>query len=225
MKHIHFKEIASTQRYLCNNKHLIQHKCLISCDQQVDGIGQYNRKWDSSKSSLCFSFSLSPNPKLALSSLELACLLVGYFKTTYGVTLKLKWPNDILTVDGRKVGGILLNNFSGFLAVGVGLNFFNNNEDISYPTPFGYIFDQTFEFDQKSAAKKIYLYVLANRLSSQDTLQTWAINCIHINKSVTFIDGETIYKGIFIGTGKNGEALIRLKDGREVSFYSGSIRI
>lgn len=225
MKHLHFKEISSSQEYLKDNKDLLQTDCLISCDVQTNGIGQYGREWDSYQETLCFSCRLTPNAVPTLTSLEVSCLIQKYFSFHHNLDLKVKWPNDILTKDCKKVGGVLLNNIGGQMAVGVGLNILKTEESKNYQTPYGYIFDYEFSFDKKQMSKNIYEFILTNRLDPEIVLKTWTDICIHLNKSVRLIDGENLYQGVFLGLGENGEALIQIKDSSIKPFYSGTIRI
>lgn len=223
MRHEHFKEIQSTQDYLIESNP--SESTLVSCDQQINGHGQYGRTWDSDQESLCFSFTLVANEVMTLTSLEMGYLLVNYFKENYETSLMLKWPNDVLSNDGKKVAGILINNQnSNELIIGVGLNYFSNNAQRNYKTPKGHIFTKTFPLFHKEESLKIYNYIKNNRLYPNDIIQNWNEKCIHLNKEVTLIETEKSTKGIFRGIGKNGEALIETSS-KVLSFYSGSLII
>jgi BirA family biotin operon repressor/biotin-[acetyl-CoA-carboxylase] ligase len=224
LNHKHFKEISSTQDYLIEYQSELAENSLISCDTQVDGHGQYDRSWDSYQGSVCLSFTLSANEVITLSSLEIGCLITKYISTEYNVNLGLKWPNDILTSSGTKVGGILINNSSrsSHLVVGVGLNYFPFTAVDQYKTPGGSIFQEESSLNKKSEAQKIYRFILDNRMTAQSVVKFWNEKCIHLNKEVTLIDSDKSIEGEFVGIGKNGEALIH-QSGTTASYFSGSI--
>lgn len=224
MIHKHFGDIASTQDYLLENQAQLGENPLISCENQFAGHGQYDRVWDSYQGSLCMSFGLRPNEVITLTSLELGCLAIKYYLQVYGVKLALKWPNDVLTTSGHKVGGILINNSSGQkqLIAGIGLNYLPLPKVEAYKTPAGSILSANIELDKKTEALSFYTFILNNRMSADEVVKTWNENCIHMNKEVTLTDSGKSFKGEFVGIGRNGEAIIH-HEGTTASYYSGSI--
>ncbi len=225
MNHKHFEELTSTQDYLRELKEPDEDSVLVSCERQTSGHGQYDRKWQSFDESLCFSFLLAPNEVLSLSSLEVGCLIHSYFKQSYHIDLALKWPNDVMTMSGEKVGGILINNTETktSLVVGIGLNYFKTAKEAqNFRTPYGFIFDEMFTLNKKEESSKIYEFILKNRLNKKDVINYWNRHCFHLNKQVTLIDSQTEYTGVFKGIGQYGQAILKL-DNATKEFYSGSI--
>ncbi|MEF2279007.1 biotin--[acetyl-CoA-carboxylase] ligase [Deinococcus sp. YIM 134068] len=85
---------------------LVPHGAAFVAERQTAGRGRRGRKWDTTHGTLVFSVLLHgplPLPDLALMpfaagvALQRACGVGG-----------LKWPNDLLSPDGRKLAGILL---------------------------------------------------------------------------------------------------------------------
>src|SRR3990167_4647808 len=109
MKHIHLATCESTQDTLLNAIESGEKSFpfLVSCDEQTQGYGQYGRNFDAGIGTLCFSFVFSPHAVLTLTTLEVSVLLVRFFENQYLKKLLLKWPNDILNAEGKKVGGII----------------------------------------------------------------------------------------------------------------------
>ncbi len=223
MNHQHFEQLSSTQDYLLEQDYGAGDEILVSCEEQTAGHGQYDHSWDASVGSLCFSFTMPAHAEISLSSLEVGCLIHHYFKTSYGIELALKWPNDILSMDGLKLGGILINNQNDKkgLVVGVGLNYFNI-QDQNYRTPAGNIFVEQIELDKKIEAAHIYEFIRENRMNSLDIVSYWNHQCLHLDKDVKFIDNEHEAIGKFLGIGKLGQALIEI-DGNKKEFYTGSV--
>jgi len=99
-------------------------------DNQTEGRGQRGAEWHSVKGeSLTFSFfidnlHLEIHSQFNLSKV-VAIILVDFFKS-YGVTAKIKWPNDIY-INDTKIAGVLIENQlkAGILKsaiVGIGIN-------------------------------------------------------------------------------------------------------
>ncbi|CAN5160345.1 bifunctional biotin--[acetyl-CoA-carboxylase] ligase/biotin operon repressor BirA [soil metagenome] len=106
--------------------------CLLVAEHQTQGRGRMGRQWQSGPggSSLTFSLSLPLEPT-DWSGLSLAagCAIAEALdplrEAGQAPRLQLKWPND-LWLDGRKLGGILIETVSAgaqrVVVVGVGLN-------------------------------------------------------------------------------------------------------
>lgn len=92
----------------------------VLCGRQWAGRGQMRRSWVSPAGNLYASVRL---PELPSAWAPLVSLLVGY-GVLYGLGqegVRLKWPND-LVLEGRKIGGILLEERDGVLVAGIGIN-------------------------------------------------------------------------------------------------------
>ncbi len=100
----------------------------LIAEAQSAGRGREGRSWLSPPGNLFLSVLLRPalEPE-ALSALPLlAGVAVAEASASFGVTARLKWPNDVM-VGERKLGGVLIEAaFSGtcvdFVVVGIGLN-------------------------------------------------------------------------------------------------------
>lgn len=92
----------------------------VLCGRQWAGRGQLRRAWTSPLGNLHAAVRL---PALPPAWAPLVSLLVGYgVRQGLGVeALRLKWPNDLL-LEGRKVGGILIEERDGVLVAGIGIN-------------------------------------------------------------------------------------------------------
>lgn len=90
---------------------------------QMQGRGQMRREWLSPRGNMYLSLLL---PESELFRHEGAAIVVGYLVAkalrSLGYDVYLKWPNDIVTADLRKVGGILLEERDGVVMAGIGIN-------------------------------------------------------------------------------------------------------
>jgi biotin-(acetyl-CoA carboxylase) ligase len=136
----HLPEIDSTQRYLLRNLDYLStlgdDPILISTDRQTAGQGRRGQQWHHLHHGLALSFTLDGLTPTTWTPLAIALAVRDFVKHHWGVTLYLKWPNDLLmlTGDGRgewrcdsgnaaKCGGILCQSINNSrLAVGIGIN-------------------------------------------------------------------------------------------------------
>jgi BirA family biotin operon repressor/biotin-[acetyl-CoA-carboxylase] ligase len=99
---------------------------VLVAEHQVAGKGRLDRVWTSPpRAGLTVSFLLRPDVPSArrgwLPLLTGVALAEAVGEVT-GVRASLKWPNDLLAVDGRKLAGILAEASGTAVVVGVGLN-------------------------------------------------------------------------------------------------------
>jgi BirA family biotin operon repressor/biotin-[acetyl-CoA-carboxylase] ligase len=98
---------------------------VVIAEEQQAGRGRLGRSWQAPpRSSVLMSMLLRPD--LPVRSLPLIPLLTGVSvvestRAVADVMTGLKWPNDVL-VDGRKLGGILVERLDDAIVVGIGLN-------------------------------------------------------------------------------------------------------
>jgi len=234
MYHTHFNTIHSTQIYLRDN--LVELKThdddiLITTSEQTLGIGRKGSQWDSYTNSLAMSFTLKPNPVPTLTPIEIGVLATLFLKSEYDISIKLKWPNDLLTSYGFKCGGIIAQYIDTETVIaGLGLNLGSHSaSDVPahYKHGLGNVSDTIIltSYDQKLIPAKLYQYILANRISDTADLQNRFYNaCIHIEKIVDVDDDGENYTGKFKGIGKNGEALVEI-DNETRSFLASSLKI
>lgn len=228
----HFKSIGSTQVYLKENLEqlkLIENDILISCSEQTSGIGRKGNTWDTYPNSLTMSFTLRPNQVPSLTPIEVGLLAISFFKKKFHTDLTLKWPNDLLTINGKKCGGILCQYIdSSTVIVGLGVNLGKlDSYESNYPHGLGNV-DQTLElkpFDQEQISKELYQNFLESRYSDPEILKKDFIkHCYHMNMSVFIYENEKDFIGIFRGIGNSGEALVEI-DSTIHPFYSSSLTI
>jgi BirA family biotin operon repressor/biotin-[acetyl-CoA-carboxylase] ligase len=234
MYHTHFNTIHSTQIYLRDN--LVELKghddeILISTSEQTLGIGRKGSHWDSYANSLAMSFTMKPNPVPTLTPIETGVLAIEFLKSEYSITIKLKWPNDLLTSDGKKCGGIIAHYIDTETVIaGLGLNLGSlpgHDAPAHYKHGLGNV-SETISLtpdDQKNIPAEIYKFILKNRIAETSDLQNRFYKaCIHIEKMVSIDDDGDDYTGKFMGIGKNGEAIVEINN-ESKSFLASSLKI
>jgi len=88
---------------------------VVVADHQTAGRGRLSHQWETrAGTALLVSFVVEPNPLLSLAAGVAAA-------EACGPGVRLKWPNDLL-LDGRKVGGILVEASASKAICGIGIN-------------------------------------------------------------------------------------------------------
>ena len=99
---------------------------VLIAEHQVTGRGRLDRIWTSPpRAGLTLSLLLRPDVPAARRGwlpLLTGVALAESVRGVTGVQVSLKWPNDLLAGDGRKLAGILAESSGGAVVVGVGLN-------------------------------------------------------------------------------------------------------
>ncbi len=102
------------------------HGTALLADRQTAGRGRLGRVWESGEGNVALSVLLRPD--LPLERVPLLCLAAAVaVATAAGPAYRIKWPNDVLAPDDRKVCGILaeLDSERGqvrHVVVGIGVN-------------------------------------------------------------------------------------------------------
>lgn len=103
-------QIGSTQDLAARDVHQLRHGDVIATDHQTAGRGRLDRSWDTpAGTAAAMSVVLRPtlvSQFLGTLTLVVADGLVRWFREL-GVDATVKWPNDVLTADGKKLCGIL----------------------------------------------------------------------------------------------------------------------
>ncbi len=100
----------------------------IWAEEQTAGRGRQGRTWQSPPGAgLYFTAILRsqiPIAQLGVLPLAVGVALVQAIQAQISLSARLKWPNDLLAPDGRKLAGVLLERdaASGAVLIGVGVN-------------------------------------------------------------------------------------------------------
>ena len=115
---------------------------MISSNLQINGRGQYGKKWISFKGNLFVSFFYNlKNFRISLTKLtKINCLMVKKcISKYYKKKIYFKKPNDLL-VQKKKLCGILqekVNKFDNtYMVVGIGINLIKSPFIKNYPTTY-----------------------------------------------------------------------------------------
>ena len=198
---------------------ITDHEVLISCDEQTSGIGRTNNKWDFYPQSLAMSFLISPNSIPTITPLEIGIIIILFFKEQFNIDIKLKWPNDLMTDDSKKTGGIICHYIDqNKIIVGLGINFTLPTNTYSYNSA---CLTLPIQQDLKELSLKIYQYILSHRIP-KNLPEIFNKYCIHLNQHVSMVLEEQTFLGEFIGITNHGEAILKI-NGENKTFLAGSL--
>ena len=119
-----FAEIDSTNAWIVDRARTgAPEGTVVVADHQTAGRGRLGRRWESPPgANLLFSVLLRPEVVSHLVMVRVALAARDAVRAVTGQEAGLKWPNDLVTEDGAKLGGLLAEREGGAVAVGLGLN-------------------------------------------------------------------------------------------------------
>ena len=190
----------------------------VITDNQTNGKGRHNNSWVSipSKGITC-SFLLSQVfDEINFHSLLIPLAIVKGIKKFTGITLDLKWPNDIL-YKNKKLAGVLIEskkNKDGYIFnIGIGINV--NEETDDFPSYLKNKISSLKIINNKSIQREPLLGCILNELDHliinadySQLIKEWMQYCKHINKMIKFKNNNEYVNGIFKNINASGQAVI-----------------
>ncbi len=138
MNIIQLEEVNSTNLYAKENLDSLEDKTVIIANSQTCGRGRFDRKWvDLGVGNLFMTIVLKPSnsfEEVYANLTQYLSVVLAKVLEEYGLSPKIKWPNDVMVNDG-KISGILSetvmqgNNFKG-LVLGIGVNLNADKDDL-----------------------------------------------------------------------------------------------
>ena len=208
---------------------------LYLAEHQLAGIGRQGRAWHSEAADASLPFSLArrfARPLPALSGLSLVAG-IALAEALEPAAVRLKWPND-LVVQGRKLGGILVNlrnagEGSCEAVIGVGLNL-RLPADAAIDQPWT---DLATLGAAPESRNLLVARLLASLLPALDAFEAaglapfqarWQRLDALAGRPVQVLDGPRVHTGESAGISASGA--LRLRDGAGVrEFASGEVSL
>jgi biotin-[acetyl-CoA-carboxylase] ligase BirA-like protein len=209
---------------------------VLVAEHQAAGRGRLERTWTSPpRAGLTVSLLLRPDVPAARRAwlpLLTGVALAEAVRAQTGVLVSLKWPNDLLAADGRKLAGILAEAGPGAVVVGIGLNVTTRPDELPDsgasltmisgapvdrgPTLLAFLR----EFERRYLA---WVAALGDPVSAglaQDYLR-WC-STIGLSVAVSMPDGSTL-SGVAEAVDWDGRLVVRTADGA-VHLASGDVQ-
>lgn len=99
---------------------------VIVADEQARGRGRYGRFWFSPGGGLYFSWAMKGEGRMPFFISELAAFSLLETIRFFKIICNIKFPNDIISENGKKLAGILIEKKGSFYNIGIGINVNNN---------------------------------------------------------------------------------------------------
>ncbi|MEA3502590.1 MAG: biotin--[acetyl-CoA-carboxylase] ligase [Actinomycetota bacterium] len=194
---------------------------LVIAGRQTVGRGRLGRDWLEPDRAMFASLAFEPAwPEETWSLIPLAAGLAARsaIGAISGVSVGLRWPNDLMGGDG-KIGGLLAESGDGAVVVGCGINLF-------WATPIvgG---DALYQSDPGPAVAQELSTGWTDRFLDHMACRPddWGIDeyrnaCVTIGRSVSYVGGS----GIAVAVSDEGTLLVETADG-VTAVHSGEVRL
>ncbi len=215
------------------------HGSVFVAEEQRAGRGRGDHKWHSATGQGLY-MSVLLRPSFPLSRLPLLPLVAGLaaaeaIRAAGGLTVDLRWPNDLL-LGARKAGGILVESQSdgakvAFAVVGIGINVHQSSFDRELATPATSLDLEAGRFISRQQVLVALLESLERETrglllaSAEETVPQ------RIEQASTWVRGRRVTvhgpqacTGVTEGLDRNGFLLVRSEEGLQVTVQTGGIR-
>ena len=197
---------------------------VLAAEHQTEGRGRLDRRWETpARASLTFSVLL--RPRVAPQRWPVLALLTGLavvdgVAAAGGPPMMLKWPNDVLSHDGLKVAGLLLERVDTAdgpaAVVGVGLNVSATRTELPVASA-GSLVTAGIVNPDRSALLRHVVEALASRYgawqgepSDDSVLAAYAERCDTLDREVlVHLPGERTLRGRATGLDPHGALVVR----------------
>jgi BirA family biotin operon repressor/biotin-[acetyl-CoA-carboxylase] ligase len=206
----------------------VRNRTLVLADTQSSGRGRFGRQWHSTKDDLVFSLILVEfDSEAPYGMLGALAVYRAFGKHTDRV--RLKWVNDLLWEDGRKIAGVLVEERAGRTVVGVGINL---NAEAFPPELGGRATSLYLETGVRTPREEFLLAVLEELFPRLDAcaagmlpalLEEWEEASAMAGRRVSVSSGGIERTGTVIGLNRETGALVLGSPEGEVELYDGSL--
>ena len=220
-----FEEIDSTQDY-CKARMGDKENLFVVANRQTAGHGTKGRSFSSGGGGLYFSMLLHPENFPAENAfLVMARTATAVCKTleSFGLSPKIKWPNDI-HLQGKKVCGILIENrlqgkflFSSLIGVGININNRLGSELAPIACSMSdFLGKETDERAVENAFRQFFFAPFA--------FDEYTARLGYLGQEVTLSVGENALRATLVGVNEKGLLQVKV-NGEEREYSAGEITL
>lgn len=218
------ESVSSTMDVAFKLAKLGERNIVILANNQWAGRGKDYRVWFSDDKSLSFSIIIDGKglKKKPLTTILASVLVRRGIMSHLAIPINLKWPNDII-FKGKKLGGILGENFDDFIIVGVGINV----NTINFPSYLPEAISLRQILGKEIDKMAIFTNIINEFSTNYDLLlegdelliKEWKKACIMLGERIKFKNYNNILEGIISDVSEDG-ALVIITDGQKKKIYS-----
>jgi BirA family biotin operon repressor/biotin-[acetyl-CoA-carboxylase] ligase len=206
----------------------------IAARAQTEGRGRRGRAWTTQDGNLAASLLIVVSVPLStaatLGFVAGLALWRAIENCTQGLSIALKWPNDLLA-SNRKLAGILLESetIDGHAAVviGIGVNVASAPSDLPFPATSLAALQQVTSaehvFAELSDAWIEFHALWDNGRGLEAIRSRWLSRAAGLNKDISIRTGDTVLNGIFRTLDEQGRLVLQTADGTLVPVTAGDV--
>ena len=224
---VFYAENTDSTMIQMNNLRQKSDKTLFIAESQSEGKGQFERKWDSDKGGLYFSFYINSlkmeTQKFNLIPLYCLYIISKTISEKFDISTSMKWPNDLYH-DSKKLAGVLVQantsaNIIESMNIGVGLNVNNPVKDnsVSLAEITGC------NYSRKEILNHFYsnFFKYTEILYSGEIIDIWKTNSFLLQKKIELTDlSSKTYEGRVKGLDNLGGIILDKNEETIGPFYS-----
>lgn len=201
------------------------HGTVVVAGQQSHGRGRLQRVWSSPGGSL--AMTIVARPDMTVSDVGLVSLAAAVaIKRAVGPRFGIKWPNDVLGPDGKKVAGVLCEMETtgrrvDVVLVGIGINVTEAPVDVPHASCLADYLEH--KVDVASVAMAVatgFLDVLTlGQTDPGAVMAEWQAGAVTIGHRVRAGGAE----GVATGITTEGALIVRTDDGAALIVHAGDV--
>jgi BirA family biotin operon repressor/biotin-[acetyl-CoA-carboxylase] ligase len=200
-------------------------------DFQTAGRGRLDRTWEASPgAALLVSVLLRPDvPPAQMPFVMIAVGLAAAdgVEAAAGVRPGLKWPNDLVAADDRKLAGILAEGSAGAVVAGIGINVAAG----AYPPELAETATSCEEIAgrpvDREAVLQAFLAALAHRYAALATparlMDDYQANCVTLGRRVKVQLPDRTLEGFAVRIADDGRLMITDREGAPHRISAGDV--
>jgi BirA family biotin operon repressor/biotin-[acetyl-CoA-carboxylase] ligase len=225
-------EIGSTNDYVATlGRAGTPEGLVVVAEHQFLGRGRLDRQWTSpARAGLTFSVLLRPEVPAAQRSwvpMLLATAAASALSERCDLDVSLKWPND-LTVDGRKVGGVLAESTGDAVVVGFGINVSTTRDELPRDDATSLAIETGGTVDRGPVLLALLRTMGPAYVSwsgdPEEAAQRYRERCDTIGRAVRVtLPGDKSLDGEAVDVDANGRLVVRSEDGTTTPVSAGDV--
>ena len=230
---VHFFE-SVTSTFDEADKLSVRHGTLICAKRQTNGRGRLGRQWLSQRGGIYLSLIICPRDDVTSLQVYTAICALGVQRAISSlVPCSIKWPNDIVSSQSKKLCGILCKaKFAGdeceYINVGIGINANNHpqSSELMYASSVSEC--ALCEINENALIADV-LCQIESCINADDTdalMQEFAKVCLTIGSDIRVIypNGNEL-RGRCTGLGNDGAIMVSTNDGTTIEVNSGEVSV
>lgn len=228
-----FEKTSST--FDAANEIPVRNGTVICARKQTKGRGRLGRSWESEEGGIYFSLILIPDISFDEVQIMTALCAVGIRKALSSfLPCKIKWPNDIVSDDGKKICGILTKlrydgNDKAIINVGIGINANTKkfDESLKYASSISLITGKDVNENLVLCRVLEEIERSCNLENTSETMEEYKRECVTLGKRVRvlYADSEKNITGLCKEINSDASLTIETDDGESITVSSGEVSV